>query len=216
MAEFVTAARPYLEALYFLAGVVVAGGVLVGMRQLRLLKQDIVSRSDRAAKEKAIEMSFRMADLFAASIRGQNQLGELGYPSIWEGKVGDFTPSSLPDGHLKVAERRYMSGIPLRYLNPMEAVAASFVNGIAEEKLAFPMCGAPFCAFVSVEYDMFCFARQHSDSAPFSNTIKLYRTWSNRLSKEQLEAAKEGLEASLAQIEDREIPPLSPLGKPAV
>jgi hypothetical protein len=54
MIEFISAVRPYLEAAYFIAGILVLLSLVLAARQLNLLRLDINLRNERAAKEKAI------------------------------------------------------------------------------------------------------------------------------------------------------------------
>jgi hypothetical protein len=59
-----TQIRSGLELLYFVAGVVVAIGVIYGLKQIALLKKDIRLRNERAAKEKAIEYGRNVRNFF--------------------------------------------------------------------------------------------------------------------------------------------------------
>jgi hypothetical protein len=58
------AIRPYLEAGYFIAGILVLLGLLLASRQLSLLRLDINLRNERAAKEKAIVACERYLDSY--------------------------------------------------------------------------------------------------------------------------------------------------------
>jgi hypothetical protein len=59
MQQFIADARPWIELAYFASGIVLAVVALFGLKQISLLKSDIRLRSERAAKEKAIEQAQR-------------------------------------------------------------------------------------------------------------------------------------------------------------
>src|SRR5712664_3663022 len=101
--------RPYLETLYFLSGIIVAIAALVALRQLRLMKLDMLARSERAAKEKAIEAAFeyeKTLEAIALQLAGLPQ----GVPHFYKGPVGDFTPDSIPTKMRDAATKRLLSG----------------------------------------------------------------------------------------------------------
>ena len=61
--------RNLLELLYFISGLITAIAALLGLKQLQLLKTDIRTRNERAAREKAIEFSIRYSDIFVPMTR---------------------------------------------------------------------------------------------------------------------------------------------------
>jgi|SRR5947209_153083 len=210
MEQLINNMRPYLEALYFLSGIAVALAAFLALKQIRLMKRDIVSRSERAAKEKAIEAAFEFAKLHDVF---QGRLVYLDEPlhNTYTGPVGDFTPDSIPTELKERAKLRQSSGAFIQPLNLLNGIAAMFVSGVADEKTAFPIFGRAFCGTVSLYYDVISMARKSQPHTPYSNCVELYQIWSARLSKEELELARRNLEKQIENISDKEIPPLSPL-----
>lgn len=96
-------------------------------------------------------------------------------------------------------------------LDLLDAIAAMFVTGVADEKTAFPIFGGAFCASVAGQYDIICVANFERAYAPFANMIELYQTWSTRLSKIDLAKARNALEREISALPDKELPTLSPL-----
>lgn len=99
MLEFSTV-RAYLEAGYFLAGILVILGLFLAYRQLSLLRLDINLRNERAAKEKAITACERYLDSYVKKAgvlydeRKNNKLPE------YDGPIGNFTRGSIPENFL--------------------------------------------------------------------------------------------------------------------
>jgi len=95
MQQFFTEVRPWAEFAYFLSTIVLAIVAVFGLQQISLVKRDIRLRSDRAAKEKAIEYSHRYLTIFVPlydeCTHDRTKKGIVGY----DGPIGDFTPGSL-------------------------------------------------------------------------------------------------------------------------
>ena len=53
--DIVVITKPFLEWLFFLSGTVLCFIAFRGLKQIDLLKADMLARSERSAKEKAIE-----------------------------------------------------------------------------------------------------------------------------------------------------------------
>jgi len=210
MEQWLTTARPYLEMIYFLSGLVIAVAAVIALRQLRLMKLDLLGRSERAAKEKAIEAAFEYTKTLE---RIAVQLGDLpqGVPHYYKGAVGDFTANSIPTDLREAANKRHLSGKVWRSLDALDGIAAMFVTGVADEQTAFPIFGGAFCGTVAGQYDVICLATASKSFAPYASLIELYQIWSRRLSKMDLAKAREALEKEMSAIPDKEIPPLSPL-----
>jgi hypothetical protein len=99
------------------------------------------------------------------------------------------------------------------FLNRLDAIAAMFVTGVADEKTAFQIFGRAFCGSASLHYDIISVARSVSTFAPYSNIVELYKIWSGRLSKSELEKSRQVLDEQIRKIPDKSIAPLSPMPK---
>lgn len=107
MLTLVTHLRPYAELLYFMAGVIVAGGLLFTHWQLRMIKRDMQVRSERAAKDKAIEACERYYDRYVPKANDfflQRESKKLG---TYGGPIGDFSRDSISQEHMEAAVSRF-------------------------------------------------------------------------------------------------------------
>ena len=193
MCSLVVHLRPYLEFIPHVSGAVIALAAILGLKQLRLMKADTELRSERAAKEKAIEAANQYLDEYVALDGAfDDACREAGVDS-YSGPIGDFTIQSIPSAWLPELEKRleisFLSG-----LNKLEGIAAAFVSGVADERTGFEIIGRSFCGAVEYNYDLIAVARYH-DATPYRNNIvELYRLWSPRLPQSDLDAAKATIE----------------------
>ena len=211
MEQLITNIRPYLEALYFFSGIIVAVAALLALRQIRLMKLDMIFRSDRAAKEKAIETTYEYAKLGSVFQKHFGLMLGNNVPAFYGGTIGDFSPDSISVELKEMASKRESQFIMNDPLNMLDSLAATFVSGVADEKTGFSIIGGAFCGTVAAQYDIICLSRSRYKYGPFSNLIELYQIWSARLSKADLAKARQNLDEKIASIPDRDIPPLSPM-----
>ena len=210
-----------LEGLYYAAGVVLAGVAFTaisqikllkaqvdqGVTQLRLLKADMVTRNDRAAKEYALETAFRYAKCIEMFGDARQRLAEDGYPPRHIGDPSDFSWASVSPA-FRQPETVNQRTVMVSPLNELEAIAATFTSGLADESVVFAMMGQSFCGIVSQDYDVISRLYSKDNSTFYSNIIALYRTWSAKLSKQEIAAARTNLAAREASIVDQPLPPV--------
>ncbi|HXM49638.1 MAG TPA: hypothetical protein VN956_17480 [Pyrinomonadaceae bacterium] len=165
------------------------------------MKSDMLGRSERAAKEKAVEAAFEYAKTLTTLGMHAINLGK-NVPSSYTGPIGDFTLDSIPAEMRELADKRYASGAMIIPLDMLDAIAAMFVTGIADEKTAFPIFGGAFCATIAGQYDIIAGATSDRSFSPFANLIELYQPWSTRLSKMDLARARQTLEKEMSAIPD--------------
>jgi hypothetical protein len=204
MPEILHDIRQWLELVYFVGGVVLAGAALYGLQQIRLMKRDMRIRSERAAAEKAIEYITRYT---SHSIPHSNNfyqdcvVNEL--PS-YDGPISDFTFASLPPQFVKIAKERFArfdSFLPA--LNELNAIASAFAYGVADEKIGFAVIGRTFCASVAHHYDLICVARMNEVCPHFESIVTLYNLWAPRISKNELMALRRVLDRQLTCVSAR-------------
>jgi hypothetical protein len=209
MEDAISDIRPYFELLFFVSGIIVAVIALYATRQISLMKADMKMRSERAAKEKAIEASSEYLTAyipldtkfyFACKRKGL---------SSYDGPIGDFSPESISP-ELKEAALKRMKFIVtfLDANNKLESIAAAFTTGVADERTGFSIIGRTFCAGVADDYDIISLCRIEHPFPYWANIVKLYKTWSSRLSKEELAAARDALESRMKDIPDSHISPI--------
>lgn len=212
MLEIVSSAKPYLEAVYFLAGILLVGGLGLTYRQVVLIKKDIRTRNERAAAEKAIEACDRY---FCSYVplnstflhdRLKEKLGS------YEGPIGDFSLSSIPDNLKDICLKRYKLHTWLPMMNQLESISAFFMSGVADECAGFRVIGRTFCGSVESSYDLISISRQEKACPYWANTVDLYQLWRPRLTKAEMEIAKENIEHELSSISARTISPIGVAG----
>ncbi|MFL6273609.1 MAG: hypothetical protein ACJ74G_00245 [Blastocatellia bacterium] len=212
MEHLINTIKPFLEALSYLSGVVVAIAALFALRQIRLMKFDMIARSERSAKEKAIEVAFRFTKLHRL-FEQRIPLFPEKVPGFYVGLIGDFTSDSIPHEWKSMAEARFSSMVMDYPLDVLDGIAATCLTGVADERTAFTIFGGAYCATVAGQYDLICMAMSSVSFSPFSNIVELYQIWSARLSRSDLEKARKNLEEQISRIPSKEIPPLSPMPK---
>jgi len=194
---------------------------LFGLRQMRLMKADILARSERAAKEKALEMCHEylivyppISDVFT---REYEKKGLKPYT----GPIGDFSSESIPSEWRENAEARGNLYSYVAPLNKLESIAATFLSGVGDEQTAFKIIGQLFSFSVEAKYDVICRFRMKGLPPMWPSIVQLYRLWSARLAREKLEAEKERMDTQyeertqalrrrIGQIPDTSVPPLGP------
>ena len=95
--------------------------------------------------------------------------------------------------------------------NLLESFAMYFAKGAADEHVAYSAVGAVFCAYVARLAPHFIAARTGQADGPsgtFQNTVELYKVWSSRMRREELEWQKARISSSLSEIPTSEIHPI--------
>lgn len=212
MLEIVNSVRPYLESLYFLAGVLLLGGLLLTYRQVVLIKKDIRTRNERAAAEKAIEACDRyfckyiplngvyFHDRMKAKLKA------------YDGPIGDFFASSIPESLQKDCAARYAQSSWLPALNQLESISAYFISGVADECTGFKVIGRTFCGTIESNYDLFAISRREKALPYWANTVALYQLWRPRLTKAEMDISKQEIERQMSSIIDKIISPIGVSG----
>ncbi len=180
--------RDVLELFYFGSGVALAVIAAYGLRQINLLKRDMHTRNDRAAKEKAIEVSDRFIKSVNIGIQYHEAVKSAGLKA-YGGPIGDFTDSSVPKEWIdNMAKKLPLASLWVPILNEYEGMAAAYMSGVADEQLGYKILGMGFCKAVQNNYDVICLQRGEGrgDWNFWKNTISLYKLWSDRIKKDGL------------------------------
>lgn len=95
-------------------------------------------------------------------------------------------------------------------LNQLEGLAASFMSGVADEKLGYKILGIGFCRAVEHKYDVICLHRGAGkpESNYWKNIIALYRIWADRLKQEGLRLRRDEIDSQLNGSSDQYIAPI--------
>lgn len=169
---------------YYIAGVILAIGIIIAGRQLKLMKKDIQDRNKRATVQKALDQLDWFATQFIPEnteylqkLKGKkilvyNSLEKM--PFIFDDKVSLTNPSVV-----KSIEEKGSCGI-INLMNRLESFSATFTNGVADEELAFNPAAEVFCNFVETNYDCYCKLRDSSTNK-YTYTIQMYELWKSKL-----------------------------------
>jgi hypothetical protein len=218
--DLVDGTRPLVEWLFFVSGIGLFFVALYGLKQIKLLKIDMLSRSERSAKEKAIEACEKFLNEGVVGIIQYAKELVAKNLSYYDGPVGNFKTEEFVKGEALKIEA-WPQKIQDRYLqmehwvvpfNRIEAIAATFVTGVADEQVGFEVIGLDFVDFVKENYDIYTMAQRMlgPDKQNFSNSIKLYKTWSPRFTQKELEQEKKSVEDRLKRLDRPSIPNLKP------
>ncbi len=199
----VVTVREGLEWAALISQVAVAGTAIFALRQIQVLRQDLRLRMERAAKEKAVEFASRYLGEYVRLNKAWFDERK-GVGKLFEGPYHvDFDLSRIP----KDKQADYLKrepGAELPALNELDAIAAAFVTGVADEATGFEIIGRTFVRSVESHYFYLCVV--NSNASPYFTSVRiLYRVWSQRLTKRELLEHQASLDASLAALTDSSI-----------
>jgi hypothetical protein len=210
MLQVIGEIRPYLEAIYFFSGLLVAGGLVFSLKQLSLIKSDIIIRNERLSKEKAVEACIRYFERYVPLDKKRYQIRrQQKMIGGYKGPIGDFTKASIPSEHLILSINRAEPDAWLDAQNELEAISAFFSTGVADERTGFNVIGRTFCKTVEHNYDLIALCRDDHAMSYWQNTVNLYSIWRPRLSKAEMMSLTDNLQSKIALLgPDVGIPPI--------
>lgn len=211
MQEFITNVRTYLELLYFVSGIVVAVVAIVALQQVRLLKLDIETRNERAAKERAIEAGAKYFSEFVPFLTVYfDECKNEKIPTSYKGSVTTFKMDSLPKNWLPDLHSRMTKFSWLPAINNLESIAAMFTTGVADGDTGFEIFGRTFCGAIQSHYDLIAVSNDAAPYGYYANIVKLYNIWSARLSRAELEASRDLIDEQTQAITVGTTPTIGP------
>lgn len=190
--------------LYEVAGIGLGIGLLLTVRQLKLLKEDFENRRKRAAAEKSIENMYTYADkilntghpaylkALEANKKDDSLLvnGRHFYHKYHDDYGFDFIITDKHSDEMQDAIWRQQSGLT-SILNHFELYSISMIHGVADEEIAFTPTSNHFCDFIKDNYTGITMARQRN--VPFENTIRLFDIWDSRIELNEVKRKQEQL-----------------------
>ena len=196
--------KEVVHFLYEIAGIGLGIGLLLSIRQLKLLKEDFENRRKRAAAEKSIDNMHEYADRILnnghphynnalISNREDESLdisGRRYFYTHYDEHGFDFIITDRHVDELQDALWRHQSGLT-SLLNQFELYSISMIHGVADEKIAFTPTSDHFCDFIKDNYTGITMARQRN--VPFENTIRLFEIWDSRIKVNELQRKQEEL-----------------------
>lgn len=188
--DWLSSIRPLLESLYFIASIGLFATVIIGLKQLKLLKKDIADRNKRAAVEKSIEYLNLFATEFIPHFDDYRVKLTRDGVILHQGPYEDFIFTSEFNAHVSSVKTYLDKSFEHdgnNLANELEFFAAALLSGLADEELVFNPVAEIYCESIEHLYVIYCDTRKDSDSRLFTHTIKLYKMWKARLNKLQEE-----------------------------
>jgi hypothetical protein len=215
--EPLTTIRPVTEALYFLSGIAIACIAAIGLKQVRLLKIDLVSRTRRAASERAVDACTQFLTqsipLSSALLTDYQKAGLKNY----DGPIGDFSAQSLSPDALQALKKKIAVQTSTHLLNALECIAMAFTTGVADEEVGFPVIGRAFCDEVQYHYDGIALMHDWKPhSKYYTSIVKLYGVWSQKLKQAELSAKEQNLTKELVNLRQAMLSAPPPEGLPRI
>lgn len=194
--------------MYYVAGVLLALGLVFSAYQLWWHRKDTNIRNQRAAAEKAIEYASRyLGDYVSLDAKFLDQCSAQKFQS-YEGPIGSFCSSALEQKYKKNAVTKFRLVSCLSAMNELLAISSAFTSGVACEEVGFKIIGRTFCGTVAFRYDTLCIARQQATCDYYQPIIDLYQIWAARLTVSELNVARKSLEDQMSTIATGSIPPI--------
>lgn len=193
-----------IELIYYIASIGLFASVIIGLRQLQIVKDDNKIRNQRASIEKSLEYlewfakdfipyhsDFRknLKEKISERLEDDDEEIEVKMSIIEQYKIihavkdidqNDNFDVSLPS--LEMINRIYAKAQSGNVLNQLEYFAAAMTSGLADEELAYNPLASLYCELIEEMYHNIIFLRGESNRM-YSNIIKLYKIWKPRLKK---------------------------------
>jgi hypothetical protein len=202
--------RPVLEALYFLAGIGLFATVFIALKQLRLLKEDMRTKNKRASVEKSIEYlhwfstdfipkTNPILDSLIGVHNAESFIDNMNREFVFDDKV---SPTNTEVVNMIVACRD-LGAVDI--LNQLEYFSSTMTSGLADEELAFNPLSTIYCDITERLYPLICEFRKEGNTKMFSNIVKLYGIWKDRVEKIDLESKRSDIESRLSKFTEERI-----------
>lgn len=110
---------------------------------------------------------------------------------------------------LKESKEKNLSDV-INAANSIESFANSYINKIANEKIAFTSLGFVLCNVVEKYYFFYCLVRTENKEKfnYFQNTIDLYNIWSTRIKKYKLESVRSEVDEEILNLKENILNPI--------
>lgn len=200
MSKWLEAIGPYLEVVYFLAGIVIAVAAVIALKQLQIAKLSLKTQSMRDALKLTVQ---ECSNYFERIIPMQDALDQIlakdnielmpnSHVSIKremiEIKLGDIDDSDELDPHFDKLRD---------VLNAMEGFSTFFMSGVADEKVAYDAVGSSYIDFLKdyIGWAVFC-----NKEGYYKNLIDLYILWYSRNKRESLMSKRKSIRDELENL----------------
>ncbi|MEM5014121.1 hypothetical protein WKH57_25770 [Niallia taxi] len=204
--KWISTVRPILEMLYFIVNIGLFATVIIGIKQLKLVKDDMKLQYQRAAKEKSIEyLNWFSKELIPQMNKIMSNTNDDDLPK----NTGTMNKEFLPNEYHDTKETQdYISKLidlgASDVLNQLEFFSSALLNGLADEKICFKPMVKTYTSIVAMFYPVICQYRK-SDQFYYLNIVELYDIWNKKLQKSNMEIVKNQLEQNMDKLEVRDI-----------
>ncbi len=227
MFSFATSTDATITTFANIAQIVIAIFSAFIFWQILIAKKDTRLRSKREAGLLTFQLLLKYSDQILPQL-GQIE-SKLKSESLAEWKPQNLTHFSKQELD-KMIDREFVSDLlpSLNYLNntgafaklaqvinSMEAIANCFLNGIADESIAFSSIGSTFCDIVERYYFVLCVSRDKTQGVfkYYNNIVALYKMWHDRLQNKegwnQIEILQHEIETKKTKLPpDINVPPI--------
>jgi hypothetical protein len=192
--------KTLLEELYFIAGVVLATGILIAIKQLKQQRQltKIQNRRDafKIAAERCEYFGREIAPMVLAFDKALavDKIDVLAKCKVTRTEKGLRMESHNVNPAEVAALNKHADKMTI-LLNSIEGFALYFVTGVADDNVGFFTCGKMFVDLFEKHLPIYAMSDSLKDSA--QSTQALYARWRERLVQRDLVAQKKAIEAKL-------------------
>jgi hypothetical protein len=170
--------KPSIEVLSFITNIFLFATVIIGIKQLRMVKDDNHTRNERAAKEKSIEYLKWFSSEYVLEINDFVQKLNASNISKYKGPITSAFKydDNLDNQNVNRYIRYTVNNDANELLNKLEYFSVGVVSGIADKKILERPLARPFVSFVILMYPTICWSRRHDDST-YSGLVELFNEW---------------------------------------
>jgi len=215
MKEIAVITKNILEGLYYVAGIALVFGIIIGLKQLNLVKDQVkllkteamqakenfYLSNQRASVEKSIEyLGFYKAEIITSTARFRAAIDrELPKKAdtyhLFDGQF-NLTAADLDKEILSDSIVAQRAGV-IEVFNHFEFFGVAMLHGVADEQIVFTPIGRLYCRFIEEEHVSLSLIREKG--VPYKNLLELYKLWSDRLEFEHLESQRSEAESKIKE-----------------
>ncbi|EPC4056230.1 TPA: hypothetical protein NJ084_004494 [Vibrio parahaemolyticus] len=177
--DFLSSVRPYLETLYFIAGIVVAFAAIYALKQISILKMTLQVQSKRDALKitsEQCELYFNQIIPLQDSFYNNLEKHSIKYFEGWSVDIENDSISVSRQSQPKMENFEKIIG-SLSVLNALESFSAFFVSKVADERVAYDTVGTNFLGFTKNLMPWIIGCRKDGH---FKNLTQLFVLWETR------------------------------------
>lgn len=179
--------RNFFEIMYFLTNSVLLFVAIVGLKQLGIAKESSKLTVTRESYKLAAEQCTHFLNYIIplgddilikldSKPLGNVKINIKDKKVVFKTEFNEENMSQLTDENISAI---------LSVLNAIEAYSVFFTQRVADEKIAFSTLGHTYCSSVEKLLPFLLVASDYGKKG-FTNTIKLYIAWSQRIEKENV------------------------------